>query len=54
MFLLGYAVNDLESGVTEIHRHWWSTLAVGLVALGAAARVAVELLAARRQERPTG
>jgi hypothetical protein len=40
MVLLGYVVNDLESGITDVHRHGWSTLAVGLVALGAAARVA--------------
>ena len=48
LVLLGYVVNDLSNGVTEIHRHWWSTLSVALVVATAGARAAVTYIAARR------
>ena len=41
LVLLGYVVNDLSNGVTEIHRHWWSTLPVALVVAAAGARAVV-------------
>ena len=32
VFALGYAVNGLGEGITELPRHWWSTApALGLV-----------------------
>ena len=48
MFCLGFAVNDLEGGITEIHRHWWSTAALLLVVLAAAVRATVGAMARRR------
>ena len=41
LVLLGYAINDLRDGIIEIHRHWWSTLAVILVVTAAGARFTV-------------
>jgi hypothetical protein len=36
--LLGYTVNDLSTGLTELPQHWWSSgAAVFMVASGAAA-----------------
>ena len=36
LFALGFAVNGLAGGVTELPRHWWSTAPVlGLVAAAA-------------------
>jgi hypothetical protein len=52
-FVLGYVVNDLEGGVTELGRHWWSSIALVLIALSIAARAAIEIVDARRQPPPT-
>ena len=52
LFGLGYTINDLASGVGEIHRHWWSTLALAAFVFTAAARTAVAIADARRQETP--
>ena len=31
-FALGYAINDLSHGITELPQHWWSTApALGLL-----------------------
>ena len=48
LVLLGYVVNDLSDGVTEIHRHWWSALSVVLVVAAAGARAVVTHISARR------
>ena len=48
LVLLGYVVNDLSDGVTEIHRHWWSTLSVVLVVAAAGARAVATHIAVRR------
>jgi hypothetical protein len=38
LVLLGYTVNDLSIGLTELPRHWWSTgAAVFVMGSGAAA-----------------
>jgi membrane protein YdbS with pleckstrin-like domain len=38
LVLLGYAVNDLSTGLTELPEHWWSTsAAVFVIASGAVA-----------------
>jgi hypothetical protein len=38
LVLLGYTVNDLGIGLTELPQHWWSTgAAVFVIASGAAA-----------------
>jgi hypothetical protein len=28
LFALGYAVNDLANGITEVPQHWWSSAPV--------------------------
>ena len=38
LVLLGYTVNDLSTGLTELPQHWWSSgAAVSVIASGAAA-----------------
>ena len=38
LVLLGYAVNDLSSGVTELPQHWWTSgAAASVIASGAVA-----------------
>jgi hypothetical protein len=38
LVVLGYSVNDLSTGVTELPQHWWSSgAALFVVASGAAA-----------------
>jgi hypothetical protein len=38
LVLLGYTVNDLSSGLTELPQHWWSSAAAAsVIASGAAA-----------------
>jgi peptidoglycan/LPS O-acetylase OafA/YrhL len=38
LVLLGYTVNDLSTGLTELPEHWWSTgAAVVVIASGCAA-----------------
>jgi hypothetical protein len=49
LVLLGYTVNDLGAGLTELPRHWWSSgVAVFVIASGAAA-----LLTRRRPAAPS-
>ena len=48
LFLLGYAVNDLQDGVAEIGQHWWSTGAVLLVVAAATIRVTIAVATAKR------
>jgi hypothetical protein len=52
LFTLGYAVNDLQDGVVEVHQHWWSSAAVLLVLAAAAVRVTVAIAATKRQRKP--
>jgi hypothetical protein len=40
LVLLGYTVNDLSTGLTELPQHWWSSgAALSVIASGAAALV---------------
>ena len=48
----GYAVNDLQGGVVELHRHWWSSAAVLLILAAGALRVTVAIAAAKRPRKP--
>jgi hypothetical protein len=48
VFVLGYVVNDLQDGVTEVGRHWWSSLALVATLVVVAARAAIEVVEARR------
>ena len=50
LFGLGYTINDLAGGVGEIHRHWWSTIALGAFMLSVGARTAVAIADTRQQE----
>ncbi len=52
LFTLGYAVNDLQDGVVEVHQHWWSSAAVLLVLAAAALRVMVAIVATKRPRKP--
>jgi hypothetical protein len=52
IFLLGFVLNDLDNGVSELVQHWWSTAAVLLVAVACAARVAAGIVDRRRTNRP--
>ena len=52
LFTLGYAVNDLQDGVVEVHQHWWSSAAVLLVLAAAALRVTVAIATTKRQRKP--
>ena len=52
LFTLGYAVNDLQDGVVEVHQHWWSSAAVLLVLAAAALRVTVAIAATKRPHKP--
>jgi hypothetical protein len=51
-FGLGYLVNDLENGITEIARHWWSAFALVLAVGAIAARATISTLDARRDKPP--
>ena len=42
IFVLGYAINDLQNGFIEIPDHWWSTSAVLLVVTAAAVRLTID------------
>ena len=44
MFGLGYIVNDLDDGVTEIGRHWWSSIALVVAVLSIGARTALDII----------
>jgi hypothetical protein len=52
-FALGYAVNDLQDGVTEVPQHWWSSLALVVLVLAIAARAARYLAEDRRRQSST-
>jgi hypothetical protein len=52
LFMLGYAVNDLQDGVVEVHQHWWSSAAVLLVLAAAGFRVTVAIAATKRHRKP--
>lgn len=52
LFMFGFVVNDLESGLGEVARHWWSTAAVLLVIVACSARAAVGVIDRRRTNRP--
>ena len=38
VFILGYVVNDLEHGISEIGRHWWSSMALVVTVIALTAR----------------
>lgn len=52
IFLLGFVINELEHGLGELPRHWWSSAVVLLVILTCAARVAVGIVDRRRTNGP--
>jgi hypothetical protein len=49
IFVLGYAINDLQDGIIEIPHHWWSTSAVLLVVAAAAVRLTIDARAKHRR-----
>jgi len=49
IFVLGYAINDLQNGFVEIQDHWWSTSAVLLVVTAAAVRLTIDSRAKHRR-----
>jgi hypothetical protein len=53
VFGLGYVINDLEHGVTEIGRHWWSSIALVAAGLSIGVRSAVGIVHARRGQSPS-
>jgi len=52
IFLFGFVVNDLDDGLGELPRHWWSTAAGMLVIVAGFARAAVTVIERRRTDRP--
>jgi hypothetical protein len=52
VFSLGYIVNDLENGVTDIGRHWWSSIALALTVLSIGGRTAIDIIDTRRRRPP--
>jgi hypothetical protein len=52
VFGLGYIVNDLEDGVTEIGRHWWSSIALVVTVLSIGGRTAADIIDTRRGRPP--
>jgi hypothetical protein len=48
VFILGYVVNDLEHGIGEIGRHWWSTVALAITVVALAVRGTIEAVHHRR------
>lgn len=54
VFGFGYIVNDLEHGVTEIPRHWWSSIALVVTVLTIGARTAIDVMHRRRDQPPAG
>jgi hypothetical protein len=51
IFLLGFIVNDLEHGLGDLPRHWWSTAAALLVIVTCSARAAVTVIERHRTDR---
>ncbi len=52
VFVFGYTLNDLEGGIAEIPRHWWSSAALGLTMLSIVARAAIDLAGGGRHRQP--
>ena len=52
LIMFGYAVNDLQGGVVEVHQHWWSSAALLLVLAAAALRVTDAIAASKRPRKP--
>ena len=52
VFVLGYVVNDLEHGISEIGHHWWSSIALVITVLAIAGRAAIETVHRRRDQPP--
>lgn len=50
LIAFGYVVNDLQHGVTEVPRHWWSAGALGLGIITIAARTAIGVVDERRRQ----
>jgi hypothetical protein len=53
VFALGYLINDLEDGLTEIGRHWWSSIALVATGLSIGVRTAVGIVHTRRGQSPS-
>jgi hypothetical protein len=51
ILLLGFVVNDLEHGLGDLPRHWWSTAAALLVIVTCSARAAVTVIDRHRTHR---
>jgi len=54
IFMFGFAVNDLRSGIGEIPQHWWSAAAALLVVIACSARLAVGVVDHRQPSQPDG
>lgn len=52
VFILGYVVNDLEHGIGEIGRHWWSLFALVVTVVALIARAVIETMYRRRGHPP--
>jgi hypothetical protein len=52
IFLFGFVVNDLDDGLGELPRHWWSAAAGMFVLVATFARAAVTVIERRRTNRP--
>ena len=52
VFGLGYIINDLDDGVTEIGRHWWSSIALVVAVLSIGARTALDIIETRHGRPP--
>jgi len=48
LFALGYAVNGLQDGLTELPRHWWSVAPIGVLLVAGL----MWLVPAARRRRP--
>ena len=51
VFILGYAVNDLQHGIGELGRHWWSSMALAITVVALVVRGTIEAVH-RRRDRP--
>ena len=47
LFTLGYMINDLQDGIVEVPRHWWSSAVLLLAGAAAAFGVTVAIAAAK-------
>ncbi len=48
VLVLGYTLNDLEGGIRDIPRHWWSSLALGGTVVSVVARALLGVAESRR------